>query len=298
LSRRPDTLLREEIGLGKRLRRRGDFSESDNCAGNGVSVITRSAAGAVLAIFVSGASLVGQPGVPPEFEVASVKPTKAGLFDVNTHLPSLNVEPGRTLNFANTTLKDLIMLAYGAGAAQVSGPDWLVNRFDIVAKIPSGAAKERIPMMLQTLLAQRFKLALHRERKNISVYALEISGGGAKLQESVVRASVEAGCTRSYAQSPEASFAAVCHRMTSASLAQAVQTMAPNYFDRPVVDMTGLKGVYDLTLEWISFSESTNGDTGPTIFDAILRLGLKLEARRHPMDIFVIDHCEKEPTEN
>jgi uncharacterized protein (TIGR03435 family) len=160
------------------------------------------------------------------------------------------------------------MLAYGAGAAQVSGPDWLVNRFDIVAKIPSDAAKERIPMMMQTLLARRFKLALHREQKNISVYALEISSGGAKLQESVVGASVEPGCTRSYAQSPGAAFAAVCYRMTSASLAQAVQTMAPNYFDRPMVDMTGLKGVYDLTLEWNSFSESTNGDTGPTIFDA------------------------------
>lgn len=262
-------------------------------------MIARSAAGAVLALFVSEASLIGQAGAPsPEFEVASVKPTKADVFDVNTHLPSLNIEPGRTLNFANITLKDLIMLAYGAGAAQISGPYWLANRFDIVAKVPSDAAKKSIPMMLRTLLAQRFKLALHREQKNISVYALEISSGGVKMQESVTAASVEPGCTRSYAQSQGASFAAVCLGMSSASLAQAVQTMAPNYFDRPVVDMTGLKGVYDLTLEWISFSESTNGDTGPTIFDALQRLGLQLRTRRYPMDNLVIDHCEERPTEN
>jgi uncharacterized protein (TIGR03435 family) len=253
----------------------------------------------LLALSFSVSALCGQPvASPSEFEVASVKQTNADLFDVNIRLPSLNFEPGRSLTFRNTSLKDLLMLAYGAGAAQIKGPDCLLNRFDITAKIPADSKKESIPIMLQTLLTQRFKLTLHRERKSIPVYALEIGSGGARLQDSTSGASDESGCTRSYGRSPGPTFAAVCRGVTSAGLAQAVQTLSPNYFDRPVVDATGLKGKYDLTLEWISFAESTAGDDGPTMFAAVRRFGLKFEARHEVMDIYAIDHCEKVPTEN
>jgi uncharacterized protein (TIGR03435 family) len=262
------------------------------------SLIRRAVAGAVFAAFVTGAASGQIAATTPEFDVASVKLTKAGVIDVNNHLPSLNVEPGRTLYFTNISLKSLVMLAYGVGAGQVSGPDWLTNRFDIVAKIPAEASKEQIPPMLQTLLATRFKLALHREQKNMSVYALEVGSGGSKLQPSVAGDSAEPGCSRSYALSSRATLAAVCRGMTSASLAQAVQALAPNYFDRPVVDMTGLKGVYDLTLEWITFGESMSGEPGPTIFAAVQQLGLKLEGRKQPMEVVVIDHCEAQPIEN
>jgi len=252
-----------------------------------------------LALFFSVTILCGQLAAPPaEFEVASVKQTNADLFDVNIRLPSLKVEPGRSLNFRNTSLKDLVMLAYGAGAAQIKGPDCLFNRFDVVAKIPADSKKESIPIMLQTLLIQRFKLTLHRERKSIPVYALEIGSGGVKLQDSTDGASGESGCTRSYGRSPEPTFAAVCRGVTSTGLAQAIQTLSPNYFDRPVVDATGLKGKYDLTLEWISFAESAAGDDGPTMFAAVRRFGLKFEARHAVMDTYAIDHCEKVPTEN
>jgi uncharacterized protein (TIGR03435 family) len=152
--------------------------------------------------------------------------------------------------------------------------------------------------MLQTLLAKRFKLAVHREKKTIPVFSLESGSGGPRLEESASDDAGEAGCTRSWIQTPESLFSAVCHGTTSAGLVQAMQTMAPNYFDRPVVDSTGLKGVYDFKLEWISYGEFIRGDTGPSIFTAVQRLGLRLEPRKQPMEIFVIDHCDKLPTEN
>ena len=92
-----------------------------------------------------------------------------------------------------------------------------------------------------------------------------------------------------------------CRRLPRDDLSQlgaGGASLAPNYFDRPVVDMTGLKGVYDLTLEWITFGESMSGEPGPTIFAAVQQLGLKLEGRKQPMEVVVIDHCEAEPIEN
>jgi uncharacterized protein (TIGR03435 family) len=109
---------------------------------------------------------------------------------------------------------------------------------------------------------------------------------------------VNPGCTRSFATTPGASLAADCRRMTSADIAQVVTALAPGYFDRPVVDMTGLKGLYDFKLEWIMRAESVNGSDGPTIFAAVERLGLTLEGRKQAMDILVIDHAENTPAEN
>ena len=88
--------------------------------------------------------------------------------------------------------------------------------------------------------------------------------------------------------------------MTSSEIAQQVQSLAPGYFtDGPVVDMTGLKGVYNFKLEWVTRLEINNGSDGPTIFDAVQRqLGLKLDGRKQAMDNLIVDHCEKEPTEN
>ncbi|MGD1068537.1 MAG: TIGR03435 family protein [Bryobacteraceae bacterium] len=238
----------------------------------------------------------------PEFEVASVKPANPDVGLMDRHLPTLNVEPGRNLSFANLGLRDLIMLAYGVGARQIAGPDFLSPasgvRFDIVAKTPADAKKEQIPLMLRTLLAQRFKLALRREQKEMSVYALAVGSGGSKLKESASGDTGESGCTRSSAQTPGVSAAAVCHKMTAGSLAQQVALLAPGYFDRPVVDMTGLKGTYDLTLEWITRPQAEAGEDGPTMYVALEKLGLKLEARKQPMEILVVDHCEKVPAEN
>jgi uncharacterized protein (TIGR03435 family) len=261
--------------------------------------MTRTVVIAAFAAFVSNAA-IGQPrAAAPEFEVASVRLAENdGLIE--NHTPSLNVEPGRNVAFTNILLRDLIMLAYGVGAPQIEGPDWLTNRFDVIAKVPSDASKEQIPLMLQALLAQRFKLAFHRDQKVIQIYALEVAKGGPKLQESPEGDTGASGCSRSFAESPGATLAAVCHRLNSADLAQQVQSLAPGYFrDGPVIDMTGLKGIYNFKLEWITRVEANAGSDGPTIFDAVQKqLGLKLEGRKQSMERIVIDHCEKAPTEN
>jgi uncharacterized protein (TIGR03435 family) len=172
--------------------------------------------------------------------------------------------------------------------------------FDVVARVPVEAAKEQIPRMLQTLLAQRFKLALHRDQKVMQIYALEVAKNGPKMHESADDDKGESGCGRSFAETQGATLAAVCRKMSSSNVAQQLQALAPGYFtDGPILDKSGLKGVYDFKLEWITRVEANNGSDGPTIFDAVQKqLGLKLDARKESVEFLVIDHCEKEPTEN
>lgn len=253
----------------------------------------------ILAVCVAGVGL-GQTAATPEFEVAPVRASNPELGLIQNRTPNLNTDPGRNLSFANISLRDLIMLSYGVGARQISGPDFLTNRFDILARVPAEASREQIPLMLQTLLAQRFKLALHREKKVMQIYALEVAKGGVKLHESAEDDKGESGCSRSFAETPGATLAAVCHKMTSANIAQQVQSLAPGYFtDGPVLDRSDLKGVYDFKLEWITRVEANNGSDGPTIFDAVQKqLGLKLDGRKGSVEVLVIDHCEKDPTEN
>jgi len=96
----------------------------------------------------------------------------------------MSADPGR-LNYTNVSLSDVISQAYGVQHSQISGPSWLDSeRFDVVAKIPAGAAMDQIPQMLQTLLAERFKLKLNGERKELPVYALVAGKNGPKLQKS------------------------------------------------------------------------------------------------------------------
>src|SRR5438477_4603623 len=121
-----------------------------------------------------------QSAARPEFEVASVKandPTNAQA----SYLPTLDVRPGGTLRISNRRLDEIIMLAYGVGGQQLSGPRWLtelttdptqVTRFEIIAKVPDDATKDQVPLMLQRLLEDRFKLKVHRESKSTQVYSL------------------------------------------------------------------------------------------------------------------------------
>ncbi len=125
-----------------------------------------------------------------EFEVASIKasaPPGAGVIRLGQQGGPGGGNPGRvTYNFS--TIRDLIMDAYGVKRNQVfGGPNWLDSeRFDIVAKVPAGATKEQVKVMLQNLLAERFKLTLHRESKELPVYVLVVGAKGPKLKDSTV----------------------------------------------------------------------------------------------------------------
>lgn len=249
----------------------------------------------------------------PEFEVVSIRPSDPELI-YRTNTPSLNIGGDRYLRFVRISLRDLIMLAYGVGAAQVQGPSFLngtqddpMDRFDVAARTPTGTTPEQLPLMLRAMLAERFHLSFHRGSKELNIYALEVAKGGLKMKESPEGARGEARCARTQIGNPDfvagregASIAAVCSGMTSADIARQVQVLAPAYFsDGPVVDLSGLKGMYDFKLEWISIYEANNGAPGPTMMDAIQQqLGLKIERRRQAMEMLVIDKLDRTPTEN
>ncbi len=246
------------------------------------------------------------PARPPEFEVASVRLNPDPNY-INATTPSLKIGGDQYLRFVQVTLRDLIMLAYGVGSGAVQGPGFLngtpdnpADRFDVNAKVPAGATPEQVPLMLRALLADRFHLSFHRDSKTMDVYALEVAKGGVKMKESPEGATGAARCDRSFAQREDLALAATCTHLTTADIAQQVQTLAPGYFrEGPVVDLTGLKGVYDFSLEWITAGAARQGADGPTMFDAVEKqLGLKLEQRKQTVEILMIDKLDRTPTEN
>jgi len=225
------------------------------------------------------------------FDVASVKratppPGEAGNS-------SMQLAPGR-VNMTNVRLKKLIYEAYQVKDYQISGPDWLGSEiYNITATIPNGATRDDMLVMLQNLLAERFKVALHREPKEMPVYALLVDKAGHKLKE------VEFG--RSSTSLSKGSMEAVAIPMRN--LAEALSRQMA----RPVLDMTGLKGFYSFTMTFApdeapaapgaeAISESA---VGPSIARALQdQLGLRLDARRAPVDMLIVDHAEKVPVEN
>lgn len=249
----------------------------------------------------------------PKFEVASVKRTDRGII-------KNSLGPG-TVTLKGDPLKIVLMEAFKVKSYQIEGPSWLdEDCFDIVAKMPEGATSDQIPAMLQALLVERFKLAAHKEDRPRPVYALVVGKGGPKFQE----ASTNEASTnfRRMGPRPGLMFFRVGPdargfkgSMTMATLAR----FLANSLDRPVQDFTGLTGTYDIDLSWAPdpvldrpspFSEATraaSADAGidlpaaptATVFNAIRdSLGLRLEPRKEPVEMLVIDHVERVPIEN
>jgi uncharacterized protein (TIGR03435 family) len=243
--------------------------------------------------------------VRPEFEVASVKIVPPSN-NTESYMPTLDIAPGGTLRISNRRLDEIIMAAYNIGVNQLSGPRWLtepttdpsaVTRYEIVAKVSADAKKEQVPLMLQKLLEDRFKLQVHRESRPTQVYVLGLGKAGSKLETSVPNAGRRPGCARIV--SGEVGAAADCYNITTAQLAQQLQTLAPAYFrEGPIVDRTGLTGAYDLRLEWMMLQQLDAGMSGPTMFNAVEKLGLNLEKKRESAEMLIVDRCEPTPTDN
>ena len=137
------------------------------------------------------AAAVAPAQTKPTFEVASVKPAALDMAKLTAAVQSGEIPrmgprvDGARAEYIFMALKDLISLAYKVKPYQITGPDWMASqRFDIIAKLPDGASKDDVPMMLQALLEDRFKLALHRESKEGPVLALVVGKGGPKMKES------------------------------------------------------------------------------------------------------------------
>ena len=260
------------------------------------------------------------PATTLAFEVASVKANKSEAR------PGLQFLPGGRFSATNVPLYILIATAYNLPfqSVRLSGaPDWTRSeRYDLEATagtgvIPAGlsakAREDKTRSMLQALLADRFKLTIRRDTKELPVYAVVVGKNGPKLQTAKIE---EKDC----ADSPEHN-GVTCHRWTGgmgrglhgkAVTVSDIVTAVENWSDRPMLDKTGIQGLFEIDTDgWAPLrprpiapgAESSAEDiamadpTRPTIFMIFERLGLRMESQRAPVEVFIIDHVER-PSEN
>jgi uncharacterized protein (TIGR03435 family) len=244
---------------------------------------------AIVAVGLCAPRLVAQ-STAPQFEVASVKPSNSGpqgVWNEGSH------ERVRMLNMA---LKLIVAQAYGVKGHDVFGPAWIASEsFEIIAKIAPETAKlpdkqrwERIQAMTQALLADRFKLEAHRETREMPVYVLIPAKGGLKLgsigppSKDWVRAQVGYGSLQA-------------KEMPTAQLL----SILGGIVHREVLDESGIKGVFDIKLEWAPDDVPSNpaasvNPVKPSIFTALQeQAGMKLESRKVPMQVVVVDRAER-----
>jgi uncharacterized protein (TIGR03435 family) len=270
-----------------------------------------------------------QSTATPTFEVASIKPATPPAD--GRMMIGFGGDKGR-INYTNVSLMNLITNAYRVRDTQVSGPAWInTERFNVTAKIPEGVSRDQVPEMLQVLLAERFKLKIHKESKVLNAYALVPAKGGPKLHPAEVapggpatdgppsgdpfKGKLPAGAMRMML-GPRG------RHMTGNLSMQQLADMLSRTLDRPVLDMTEIKGIYEVDLEWsgdegpmMRAMRPLGGEGGPkpegapehrdefadapSIFTSLQdKLGLKLDPRKEPVDLIVIDNAEKVPTDN
>jgi len=269
------------------------------------------------------------PPARPQFEVVPVKPAandEKGIGGIpmmremmrNGRRPGMipMTDPGR-IRLENWALLDLIAAAYSVRATQVSGAAWLSDQgFDIEAKVPDGTPKEELNAMLQSLLEERFGLKVHRNTQTSQGFALVVGKNGPKLKPAEPPPTPEPGLTEDeqkakQKQKAQANLAAMMTRMKEnresgtplggfstdhwpSITTEELASRLVRFAGEPVVDETGLTGKYSVTIEiW------KNPDVpGGTVFDAVEKLGLKLEPRKVTVETVVVDQVSKTPTAN
>ena len=243
---------------------------------------------------------------PPTFEVASVKAAApcCALGQESVVFPRPKAGEDR-IDFRYVTLRYCIAFAFRVEDYQISGPPWLADApFDIEAKGPEGTRHTQLPDMLQNLLAERFGLRIHREAKDVSALALVITKGGPKLKQSVIGKD-DTGPSFSMAMSYDGAGRMEVKRASMSEFARYLSAC----IHRPVKDLTGLDGRYDLDPDFSpedgrGMAIVTVNDAQPisdsvvSIYTSIKKFGLKLESRRLPLEVIVVDQVEKTPTEN
>lgn len=286
----------------------------------------------LLAVFAS--SMIFGQASTQQFEVASIRPSAppgVDRVDVGVHID------GQRISCTYLSVKDYVGMAYQLKNYQISGPDWVAGeRFDIAATLPPGTTQKHVAEMMKTLLEDRFQMKFHMDKKDFPVYALVVAKGGAKLKASA--ADGDSAADSDSAKAPVnvtgsggrggvninlghgsyftvADNKFVVRKLTMATFAD---TLA-RFEDRPVVDMTDLKGNYDFDLAFTpedytamlirsaiaagvtlppEAMRALEHSSGDSLLAALEKVGLKLETRKAPLDLMVIDHILKVPTEN
>jgi uncharacterized protein (TIGR03435 family) len=253
---------------------------------------------------------LGQNSAPLSFEVASIKPAKpAGPGGAS----SSRTTAGR-VELRSVSLRECIAMAYRVKDYQISAPAWLGEEgWEIVAKLPEGAPSNQMPDMLQTLLAGRFKLQVHRDKKEFPGLALVVGSGGPKMKKADESGGAGAGRGRGARLSTGPTGGRIiAPRITMATLSSTLSAL----LGRPVVDETQISGNYEVDLEFGaddraaamppmmpgpdagSGQAASAAEPRASIFSSVQKIGLKLESRKVPLDVIVVDHAERTPTEN
>jgi len=299
----------------------------------------RSFLGAGLAVF----ACYGQ-----SFEVASIKPAPppevGGRMFMGMSGGPGSPTPG-LFTCTNCALPMLLIQAYDIKPFQLTGGgSFESERFNISAKVPAGTTKEDFRIMQQNLLAERFKLKIHREKKEMQVYELQVAKNGPKLKSAAPPPVVEEGAPPppsgfppgppkldkdGFPEMPPGARGPMIFMMPGRARMKVngagideLTGLLSRQLGKPVVDGTGLKGKYDIALAWTpdgTIDDPTgrrgpmrpavegggpppapsDGEAGPTLIGALQeQLGLRLEQKKGLVDIVVIDHMEKVPTEN
>jgi uncharacterized protein (TIGR03435 family) len=225
-----------------------------------------------------------------KFEVASVKRAESGgpPGDIPRNMDN---SPGH-FAMRNVPLRYALEWAYDLKDYEISGPDWIKadERYDIIANAPGAATNDQMRPMLQALLTERFQMKLHREKRDTNVYVLLPGKGAAKVKPASPGDPRLGPGAQGYASFINQPLSRFCFMLT-------------RRMDRPVLNMTGLDGNYDYSVDvsGLGFQgrDLAEGSGGPSIFTAVQNdLGLKLEARKQPVEILIIDAVSKVPTEN
>lgn len=255
---------------------------------------------------------IPEPPPPPKLMAADANP----VFDVATIKPSqpeargssILVGRGGTNLFTttNTSLADLITFAYGMHARQlVNAPAWVESeKYDITAKPDQAGIPNvtQLKTMVQKLLVERFALTFHRDKKELSAYAITVAKGGSKMAKTQATGSLPGFGGRGPGGV----------QVRNATMPEFAEFLQSRILERPVVDQTALPDRYDFTLQWTPDSAQiaaaaggnapppapANPDAPPDLFTAVQQqLGLKIESTKAPVDVMVIDKVQK-PSEN
>jgi uncharacterized protein (TIGR03435 family) len=294
--------------------------------------LVAAAAAAAAGIVSLHAQAPAPQGATPAFEVASIKRNNSG-----DGMTTRGFQPGGRMTFVNVPARQMIISAYQLQPFQViGGPSWLTaDRFDVIAKAPEGATPEQTNLMLRSLLAERFKLRVHTETREMPVYSLVKARTDGRLGDKLKPSTIDCGASgrgrggppppgpgaAPGGSGPQAPLSGCRMMMTPGRLQAGGQPIAQltnllsNLLGRPVVDKTGLTGPYDVELSFMPDGLGRGGPGGPpppgapafiqapdpdapTLVTAVQeQLGLKLESERGPVDVIVIDSIEP-PTED
>lgn len=235
------------------------------------------------------------PAESPSFVAADVHVSPKTSSETGIILGAIR---GTQVEMRNATMLLMINRAYAIDSDRIlGGPRWLeLDKFDVIAKVPPGTKNDALGPMLKALLADRFKLEAHEDKRPLPAFTLTVGKGKPKLQPG----SGETRCSIN-PPAPEVKFrqVLVCKGYTMANFAGILRSLGNPLVSSQVIDKTGLQGTFDFEFEFTPPQQmAAAGGDGINFFDAVEKLGLKLEQTSTPQTVLVIDRVNQTPTEN